>query len=176
MLEKLNLKKTPIEEMSDHEILLELIKDKRRNDRNRYIKNTVRIIIAIAVIVLLIIVVPPVVRFFRQLNETITQMQESIAQVTEVAEGVRTQVEDSLAQIEDFTDEAKVMIEDSIGEISTTTEEIKAQVEDSLEEFSGLYDELKVSVDQIGTDGLESIKEAAEKLNALMDGLPFVFK
>ena len=119
--------------MTDHEILIELIKDKRRNDRNRYIKNTVRIVTAIAVIVLLIIIVPPIVRFFQQLNETVQQVQDSIAQVNEISENIRTEFEDNLSQIKDLADD------------------VKEQASQKLDELDEVYNDLKESAEQLGT-------------------------
>ena len=168
--------KPAIEEMSDHEILMELIRDKRRNDRNRYIKNTVRIAIAAAVIVLLIIIVPPVVRFFRQLNETINMVQDGISQVTTIAEDMKSQVEGSIADVETFVNDTKGQLDDKIGQLENTADEVIDQVNQQVETIQGLFGSMQESVNKISFDGIDEIVEASEKLNALLDKLPAIFK
>lgn len=168
--------KPAIEEMSDHEILMELIRDKRRNDRNRYIKNIVRIAIAVAVIVLLIIVVPPVVRFFRQLNETINMMQDGMSQVTAIAEDMRSQVEGSIADIETFVNDTKGQLDDKLGQLDDTADEIIEQVNQQVGEIQGLFGGLQDTMEKFNFDGIDEIVEASEKLNALLDSLPAIFK
>ncbi|MBE6016812.1 MAG: DUF948 domain-containing protein [Lachnospiraceae bacterium] len=168
--------KPAIEEMSDHEILMELIRDKRRNDRNRYIKNIVRIAIAVAVIVLLIIIVPPIVRFFKQLNETINMMQDGMSQVTAIAEDMKSQVEGSIADIETFVNDTKGQLDDKLGQLDDTANEIIEQVNQQVGEIQGLFGGLQDTVEKFNFDGIDEIVEASEKLNALLDSLPAIFK
>ena len=72
-----------IEEMSDHEILVELLEDKRRNDKNRYIKYGIYAAIALVIIVLLIIYVPKVVAFINKYNQVLNDLQETNDKINE---------------------------------------------------------------------------------------------
>ena len=59
-----------IEQMSDHELLMELVKEKRRNDKLRYVKYGVYGVIALVVVILCIKYVPKIVEFFKEICST----------------------------------------------------------------------------------------------------------
>ena len=82
----------PIAAMTDHEMLLELMREKRRNERAR----NIRYMIAGAVIVLILILIfrylPPVVHYFQSLNATIDKIQGNVEEVQGVANGIKDSV------------------------------------------------------------------------------------
>ncbi len=78
----------PVAAMTDHEMLVELMQEKRRNERARNIKYMIAGAVLVLVIILLIKYVPPVVRYFQKLNGTIETMQNSIAAVQGVADSI----------------------------------------------------------------------------------------
>ena len=62
-------------EMSDHELLMELVKEKRRNDKIRYVRYAVYVLILLAVGILAGIYVPKVVAVIKRYNQFMDQMQ-----------------------------------------------------------------------------------------------------
>ena len=77
-----------IEEMSDHELLMELIKDKRRNDRIRYVKYAVFGVIAVFVIGLLAVYVPKVVTFVNRYNTVIDELEKTTNSIKELKDSI----------------------------------------------------------------------------------------
>ena len=55
----------PVAAMTDHEMLVELMYEKRRNDRARNIKYMIAGAVLVLIIILSIKYVPPVVRYFQ---------------------------------------------------------------------------------------------------------------
>ena len=78
----------PVAAMTDHEMLVELMYEKRRNDRARNIKYMIAGAVLVLIIILSIKYVPPVVRYFQKLNETIETMQNSVAAIQGVADNI----------------------------------------------------------------------------------------
>ena len=78
----------PIAAMSDHEMLVELMYEKRRNDRARNIKYMIAGAVLVLIIILSIKYVPPIVRYFQRLNGTIETMQNSVAAIQGVADSI----------------------------------------------------------------------------------------
>ena len=61
----------PVAAMTDHEMLVELMYEKRRNDRARNIKYMIAGAVLVLIIILSIKYVPPVVRYFQRLRFTL---------------------------------------------------------------------------------------------------------
>lgn len=97
-----------IEQMSDHELLMELVKEKRRNDKLRYVKYGVYGIIALVVIILCIKYVPKLVAFFKEYNEVMNQLKQASDSVKKVSDSISSET------IETFNDVAKA-IKDLLG-------------------------------------------------------------
>ena len=66
-----------IEEMSDHEILMELIREKRRNDKIRNVKYGIYALIGLALIVLGCIYIPKIMALIEKYNRIIDEMDET---------------------------------------------------------------------------------------------------
>ena len=62
-------------QMSDHELLMELVKEKRRSDKIRYIRYGIHALILLAVVVTGIIYVPKIVAVIRRYNAFMDQME-----------------------------------------------------------------------------------------------------
>ena len=62
--------------MTDHEILMELLQDKRRNDRNRYIKYALIGIIALLVVGALMVYIPKIVAIINKYNEIMDKLNQ----------------------------------------------------------------------------------------------------
>jgi len=67
--------------MSDHEMLVELIEEKRRQDRVRYIKYAVWGVIAIALIVLAAIYVPKIAALYREVDGTMQEVDRTMQEI-----------------------------------------------------------------------------------------------
>ena len=67
--------------MSDREILEELLEEKRRQDRIRYVKYAVWGVIAIAVIILCAVYVPKIVALYNEVNSTMEQVDQTMQQI-----------------------------------------------------------------------------------------------
>ena len=70
-----------INEMSDHEILMELIEEKRRNDRIRYIQYAFDAVVIIALVILGFIYIPKIVNFVRQVNQLIEDYKQLVGRL-----------------------------------------------------------------------------------------------
>ena len=62
-------------QMSDHELLMELVKEKRRNDKIRYIRYGFYALILLTVIIIGTIYIPKIVAVIRRYNQFIDQME-----------------------------------------------------------------------------------------------------
>ena len=71
----------PTEEMSDHELLMELVAEKRRNDRIRYIYYGLYTVFAVFLIVMGCIYIPKIVRIVNQYKELMENYQQLIARL-----------------------------------------------------------------------------------------------
>ena len=62
-------------EMNDHELLMELVKEKRRNEKIRYVRYGVYVLILLAVAILAGIYIPKIVAVINRYNRFMDQMQ-----------------------------------------------------------------------------------------------------
>ncbi|MBQ2657085.1 MAG: hypothetical protein IJF87_00760 [Erysipelotrichaceae bacterium] len=62
-------------QMSDHELLMELVKEKRRNDKLRYIRYGFSALVLLAVVIVAAIYVPKIVAVIRRYNQFMDQME-----------------------------------------------------------------------------------------------------
>ena len=62
-------------QMSDHELLMELVKEKRRSDKIRYIRYGIHALILLAIVVVGIIYVLKIVAVIRRYNAFMDQME-----------------------------------------------------------------------------------------------------
>lgn len=81
-----------IEEMTDHEMLTELLREKRREENWRYVKLGVYALIIVAIAILCAIYLPPVIAYFRRLNESIQQIQQALQQLQNTTDSVKSTV------------------------------------------------------------------------------------
>ena len=62
-------------QMSDHELLMELVKEKRRSDKIRYIRYGIHALILLVIIIIGIIYAPKIVAVIRRYNAFMDQME-----------------------------------------------------------------------------------------------------
>ena len=89
----------PISAMSDHEMLVELLKEKRRNDRARNFKYMIAGACIVLIVILLAKYLPPVITFFRRIDSSLDQVQQGIGQVQDVADGIKDSVSSLLERL-----------------------------------------------------------------------------
>ena len=82
----------PITAMTDHEMLVELMREKRRNDRARNIRYMILGAIVVLIAILLFRYLPPVIRYFQSLHATLDKIQSGVDQVQGVTDGIRNTV------------------------------------------------------------------------------------
>lgn len=90
-----------IETMSDHELLMELVAEKRRNDKIRYIKYGFYGLIGVFLIVLCFIYVPKIVDFYNRFNAVMDQLSEATNSVRRVSDSISTETIESFKSIVD---------------------------------------------------------------------------
>jgi hypothetical protein len=84
----------PIAAMTDHEMLVELMREKRRNDRERNIRYMIIGAVIVLIALLLFKFLPPVIHYFQALNETVDKVQAGIAEVQGVTDGIKNTITD----------------------------------------------------------------------------------
>ena len=92
----------PIAAMSDHEMLVELMHEKRRNDRARNIQYMIAGAVLVLIVILLIRYLPPAIRYFKNLNESLETIRGGVDTVRGVADNVNEKINslwDKLATI-----------------------------------------------------------------------------
>ena len=82
----------PIAAMTDHEMLVELMHEKRRNDRARNIKYMIAGAVILLIVILLFKYLPPVIRYFRSLNESLDTIRGGVDSVRGLADNVNDKV------------------------------------------------------------------------------------
>ena len=75
--------------MTDRELLLELVAEKRRADRARRIKAYIWMAVAAALLVLCLIYVPRVVRTVRHYNQVIDQVTQTVTEAQGLLDGLK---------------------------------------------------------------------------------------
>lgn len=90
-----------INEMTDHEILVELLEEKRRNDRNRIIKYVLYGIVALVIIILLSIYVPKIMAWVDRYNKFMNEIETTTNSVKEFVDGVGTSTTQKIDEVLD---------------------------------------------------------------------------
>ncbi len=108
-LEQLNAEdkvpaKKPVEEMSERELLMELVTEKRRQDKVRVVKYAVLAAVIIAIAVLAVIYVPKIVNAYKALMETYSQVQELSLEAEEALGQVEGAVEKAHETMDNIND------------------------------------------------------------------------
>ena len=86
-------------QMSDHELLMELVKEKRRNDRIRYVRYAVCGLILLAVIVTGAIYIPKIVSVINRYNRFMEQMEGLNEKVSSVVNDGTVDLLDSVKEV-----------------------------------------------------------------------------
>lgn len=82
----------PISAMTDHEMLVELMQEKRRGDAMRNITLVLLGVVLAVLVYLGFRYLPPIIDYFKGLNETIQKIQTGVDQVQTVTDGIKDSV------------------------------------------------------------------------------------
>lgn len=82
-IQKHVLKRNETADMSDRELLMELVEEKRRAETWRYIKLVWYCIILMAVVILAVKFLPPIISFFRDLHDMMENVQQTSQEISQ---------------------------------------------------------------------------------------------
>ena len=82
-IQKHVLKRNETADMSDRELLMELVEEKRRAETWRYIKLVWYLFILLVIVVLAVKFLPPIISFFRDLYDMIQSVQQTSQEISE---------------------------------------------------------------------------------------------
>ena len=88
----------PVETMSDHELLVELVREKRRADRERAVKTAVALAVLAVIVVLCVIYVPRIAQTVRQFQAVMDRLDQAESKMNEAADEMRQ----ASAQVQQF--------------------------------------------------------------------------
>ncbi|MBQ6334763.1 MAG: hypothetical protein IJI46_06835 [Erysipelotrichaceae bacterium] len=83
-----------IEEMSDHELLMELVAEKRRQDKLRYLKYAFYGLIGLAFVVLCYIYVPKIVEMYKAYKQMVDKVNELTSQLQGTSDKINSLIDD----------------------------------------------------------------------------------
>ena len=147
------------ETMKDRELLMELVEDKRRQEKLRYIKYGIAAAVIVLIVVLLLVYLPPVVRTFDKIDGAVDMMQSEMDNIS----GSFDEAMEKLSEFEALAD--KLSVFEELG--------------DKISEFEELGDKLKGLEelgDKLGEIDFEAFNEVISKLNNLVNKFPWLFK
>ena len=137
------------ETMTDRELLMELVEDKRRQEKIKYIEWGIAAAVIILVIVLLLVYLPPVVKTFKEVDSAVDMMQSEI-------DNIKGSFDEAMEKLSEFE-----ALADKIPDL-----------EGLEEKFAGL-EELGEKLKEVDFEGLN---EVITKLNNLVNKFPWLFK
>ena len=85
--------------MSDHELLMELVAEKRRNDKIRYISYGIKGAICLAAVIMCFIYVPKIIEFYNRFNAIMDQLNKVSASVIRVSDSISTETIESFKKV-----------------------------------------------------------------------------
>lgn len=107
-----------IDEMTDHELLMELVAEKRMRDKIRYVKIGFYSVIFIALIVAGCIYIPKIVRFVNRVNEDIEKIERMVDEMQESMDTMKNYGKD-------FYNESMAKFTEGMEKLEGTITEIK---------------------------------------------------
>ncbi len=128
-----------IESMSDHELLQELVRQGRRNERESNIKTAVIAALLLVIIILALVYIPKIMAPIRQLNENMDQIKQTMGRLQEFADSLGSDTAEKLRRTLD-----------GLNETTEQAKEMFAKLNDSgLENFKTTLDDLNLALSKI---------------------------
>ena len=79
-----------IETMTDHELLMELVKDQQRREKKEKTRRYISLAVLLVILALLLFCVPKVIRLYRDLYDALKQINAVAERVNGTLEGIDT--------------------------------------------------------------------------------------
>ncbi|MBR2595572.1 MAG: hypothetical protein IKE06_04545 [Solobacterium sp.] len=79
-----------IETMTDHELLMELVKDQQRREKKEKTRRYISLAVLLVILALLLFCVPKVIRLYRDLYDALKQINAVAEKVNGTLEGIDT--------------------------------------------------------------------------------------
>ena len=79
-----------IETMTDHELLMELVKDQQRREKKEKTRRYISLAVLLVILALLLFCVPKVIRLYRDLYDALKQINAVTEKVNGTLEGIDT--------------------------------------------------------------------------------------
>ena len=134
--------------MTERELIMELVIDKRREEKIRYIKYGIIAAVLILIVILLLVYLPPIVRTFDKIDGAVDMLQNEI-------DNIKGSFDEAMGKLSEF--EAMADEFSSLGDLK--------------EKFAAL-EELG---DRLGEVDFEAFNEVITKLNNLVNKVPWLF-
>ncbi|MBQ1355502.1 MAG: hypothetical protein IIY72_03415, partial [Solobacterium sp.] len=77
-----------IETMSDHELLMELVREQQRRDKREKTRLYISLAVLLVIVVILAVWVPKIIALQRELNDTLQQINAVAEQVENTLDGI----------------------------------------------------------------------------------------
>ena len=77
-----------IETMSDHELLMELVREQQRRDKREKTRLYISLAVLLVIVVILAVWVPKIIALQRELNDTLQQINAIAEQVENTLDGI----------------------------------------------------------------------------------------
>ncbi|MBQ6531775.1 MAG: hypothetical protein IJI33_02150 [Solobacterium sp.] len=77
-----------IENMSDHELLMELVKEQQRRDKREKTRLYISLAVLLIIVVILAVYIPKFIALQRELNDTLQQINAIAEQVENTLDGI----------------------------------------------------------------------------------------
>ena len=138
-----------VETMTERELLMELVNEKRRQEKIRYIKWGITAVIIILVVVLLIVYLPPVVKTIKKVDSAVDMMQSEI-------DNIKGSFDDAMEKLSEF---------EAIAEEFSDFDDLK-------EKLAGL-EEIGEKLGEIDFDAFNNVITSFENL---VNKIPWLFK
>lgn len=136
------------ETMTERELIMELVIDRRREEKIRYIKYGIIAAVLILIVILLLVYLPPIVRTFDKIDGAVDMLQTEI-------DNIKGSFDEAMGKLSEF--EAMAEEFSSLGDLK--------------EKFAAL-EELG---DRLGEVDFEAFNEVITKLNNLVNKVPWLF-
>ncbi|MBO5555690.1 MAG: hypothetical protein J5927_00745 [Oscillospiraceae bacterium] len=158
--------------MTDRELLLELVADKRRADRARRIKAYVWMVVAAALAVLCLIYVPRIVHTVRHYNQVISQVSETVTEAQGFLDSLNAIGTDKLQDTVDQLGETAQKANDFFSALGDGGVEKLQQSLDQMQDISQQAGEFFRTVDGTDIRGLrQSLESISDSLSSLQSFL-----
>jgi len=110
-----------MQEMTDRELLMELLEDKRRQEKERKVKYWVLAAVVLVIAVLLVIYIPKAAAFFDNVNRTMAMMETEVDNIKVSFDSAMQKIDElensGLADLAELSEQLKGIDFDALGQM-----------------------------------------------------------